>query len=228
MQLNKYKYFFKKEALDKCWFLAKDLALSVTILTAEIRFSFLCTFLILSPSSYCGHQKLSGEVHSPADRSLPNPVAYSSTYSLDHVPPARTPFKEHLYQKLTSVFCKLCPLNVTTSEKDAVVPGAQEAVCYLPLGGHLEGSKKFCLRATSCGSAQCVPMSNFTFSFFQSPFQSVTIAHTLRNLVWAMTPHIHISLPSTTDCALFPASAGQKPAAVASETATNWAWKFCC
>ena len=148
-----------------------------------MRFSFLCTFLILSPSSFCGHQKLSGEVHSPADRSLPNPVAYSSTYSLDRVPPARTPFKEHLYrQKLTSVSCRLCPLNVKTSEKDAVVTGAQEAVCYLPLGGHLEAPRSSALEEPAVVQSsvfQC-PISLFlVFNLLFNQLPSLTLWETL-------------------------------------------------
>lgn len=84
---------------------------------------------------FFGHQKLSGEVHSPASRSQPTPLIYSSTHSSDHATPTRTPLTEHIYlQKfLISLFPKLCPPNITTNVKKMLwVTRAQKIVCLPP------------------------------------------------------------------------------------------------
>lgn len=172
----------------------KDLALSV-ILTAEISFDifpFFVPFLILSPSSppppFCGHQKLNGEVHAPADRSLPTPVAYSSTYSLDHVPPARTS-KEHLYQQKCMCVLQALSSKCYNSQKDAVVTGAQEASCLLSSPwGYLKAPRSSAFKRTSlvwfspvCSNVQfhffLFFSISFSISYHRSHFEKPYLSH---------------------------------------------------
>ena len=86
------------------------------------------------------------------------------------------------------LFCKLCPLDVTTSEKDAVAQELRKlAVCYLPFWGHLQGSKKFCLRGTSlvwfspvCSNVQFhffFFSISFSISYHRSHFEKPCLSH---------------------------------------------------